>query len=684
MENSEVARVFSEMADLLHIRGGDPHRIRSFRRTARILENLPENVAAMIRFGTFAKWPGVGPGSVRRVKQILKTGTCDDHKELRRQLPDGLRDLLQVKGIGASTIRLIWNNLKIGSLDELEYAARTGMLLKLPRIGDRTAHRILRGIEDYRNRIGKVAFARARRSGMRIVDTLREHPAIHQIALGGSVRRGKAEIGDLDILVATDDFEGVAQRFLGLAEADHILLRGSGRCSIRLPNRQQVDLRILPIENWGAGLHYFTGSALHNIAIRARGLKVADLKISDKGIFRRDTTDCLDSGRTEEAIFAAVGLPWIPPEIRENTGEIEAAAQGRMPKLVTAADLRGDLHMHTVASDGSGTVNEMVDAALDLGHEYIAITDHTQSLTIANGLDEARLAAQHRHIRDVEDRVGRIRIAAGVEVDILPDGRLDIDTDLLRTLDWVIASVHSQLDMSGADMTTRLIKAMESGVVDCIGHPTNRRLGHRTASEIDTERLLSVARRLDVALEVNGNPGRMDLKDVHCRQAREAGVPLAINTDAHSPSHLRYQEFGLLTASRGWVEPKHVLNCLPWDALADRRNQRLRSRHWVVPETWPTASSVPDPSPPQHSGGSRTDHYPDLGDEHDPAGAGPEPAEELDLDAMLAHDPIDKDLVARLEAFLRTGGDEALEAALERRGNNAMQEAFTLLMNSAQ
>jgi len=679
MENSEVASVFSEMADLLHIRGGDPHRIRSFRRTARIIDNMPENVAVMIRFGTFGKWPGIGPGSVRRVKQILKTGTCDDHKKLRQELPDGLRDMLEVKGLGATTIRLIWNNLKVGSLDELEYAARTGMLLKLPRIGDRTSNRILKGIEDYRKRIGKVPYVRARRTGRNIVDELREIPAVQQISLGGSVRRGKAEIGDLDILVAADDRQAVAERFLNLPYAEDVLVRGTGRCSIRLANRQQVDLRILPLENWGAGLHYFTGSALHNIAIRVRGLKVVGLKISDKGIFIRDTENRVDPGRNEEDIFAAVGLPWIPPELRENTGEIEAAAKGRMPKLVTAADIRGDLHMHTVASDGKGTVTDMVDAALAMGHQYMSITDHTQNLAVANGLDEARLAAQVRHIRDVEDRVGRIRVAAGVEVDILADGSLDIEEDLLQQLDWVVASVHSHFKMPGDEMTDRLIKAMETGVVDCIGHPTNRRLGHRKASELDIERLLKAARRLGVALEVNGNPGRMDLKDTHCRHAREAGVPLAINTDAHSPGHLPYQEFGLITARRGWVEPKHVLNAMPWSVIADRRKDRFRSRNWAIPARLSLPAPADDVAIYPDEPAAGADHYPEVEPDETELSPSVEPPDDVDLDARLDASPIDGDLLQRIDDFLRNGGDDALQEALGKRGENAMQVAFSLL-----
>ncbi len=678
MENSEVASVFSEMADLLHIRGGDPHRIRSFRRTARILDNLPESVAVMVRFGTFGKWPGIGPGSVRRVKEILKTGTCDDHRKLRQELPDGLRDMLEVKGLGASTIRLIWNNLKVGSLAELEYAARNGTLLKLPRIGERTAARILKGIEDHRQRIGKIPYVRARRTGMSIVETLSELPAVDQIALGGSIRRGKANIGDLDILVAADEPEVVAQRFLTMPFAEEILARGTGRCSIRLASRQQVDLRILPPENWGAGLHYFTGSALHNIAIRVRGLKLAGIKISDKGIFVRNTENRLDPGRTEEEIFAAVGLPWIPPELRENTGEIEAAAQGKMPNLVTRDHLRGDLHMHTVASDGKGTVVEMIDASLALGHEYIAITDHTQNLSIANGLDEARLAAQIRHIREVEDSVGRIRVAAGTEVDILQDGTLDIELGLLQQLDWVVASVHSHFQMSGAEMTDRLVRAMETGVVDCIGHPTNRRLGHRKPSELDLERLLKTARRLGVAMEVNGNPGRMDLSDKHCRRAREMGVPLVISTDAHSPKHLRYQEFGLITARRGWVEPRNVLNTSPWSEIADRRRDRLRNKNWAIPGA--PVRRDPGNSLPVHSDRppASADHYPSLDEEEEEPASAAQPQQDVDLEAMLDAE-LDEDLRQRIDDFLRNGGDDVLQMALERRGENAMKVAFELL-----
>lgn len=687
MDNKQVAEVFYEMADLLLIQGGNPHRIRAFRRTARVLENLPEPVALMLRLGTLSKVPGIGEGSVHRIKQILRTGTCDDHRELRRNLPPGLRDMLEVKGLGARTVRIIWSHLKVGSIPELEHAIRTGRLQTLPRIGQRTAERILKGIEAWKQRIGRVPLVTARRTGMQVVDALRTLPAVHRITLGGSVRRGKATIGDLDVLVAADDAGAVAARFVTLPFVDEVLLRGEGRCSVRLHNRQQVDLRVLPIENWGAGLHYFTGSQLHNIAIRARGLKVAGLKISDKGIFLRDTDVRVHSGPREEDIFAAVGLPWIPPELRENTGEIEAAAAGRLPRLVEEPDLQGDLHMHTLASDGTGTARQMAEAALALGHRYIAITDHTKSLEVAHGLDEGRLIAQMRHLRQLEDDLGALRIATGTEVDILADGSLDLDLDVLRQLDWVVASVHSRFDMTGQEMTDRLIRAMETGVVDCIGHPSGRRLGQRNGAELDMERLLQAARKLGVALEVNGNPHRMDLSDVHCRQAREMGVPVVINTDSHAPDHLRHREFGLLTARRGWIEPKHVLNCQPWATLADRRRDRLRTRGWVVPDSLPApARKAPVnepvtlyPTAPVDSG-----HWPeDDAPASAPPTTPPPPAPPaVPLSEALQQRPLAPELRARLDDWLRNGGDDELEAALAELGPNPMQVGFNLIFGA--
>lgn len=675
VENSEIAAVFAEMADLTHIVGGDEHRIRAFRRAARVIENLPEDVESAIRFGTFEKRGGIGPGTVRRCKQILKTGTCDDLRELRRRLPAGLRELLEVKGIGASTARRLWQHLKIQSISELEWALRSGEVAKVPRMGQRTAEKLMRALEEHKLRIGRVPFVDSRRLGLRIVAGLERCAEVQRAQLAGSLRRGKATVGDLDVLVASDDRARVAAAFVTLPEVEEVLIRGEGRCQVRLTNRQQCDLRVLPPENWGAGLHYFTGSQLHNIAVRARGLRVSGLKISDKGVFVRDTEVLVHPGTREEDVFAAAKLPYIEPELRENTGEIEAAEQGRLPRLVTAGDLRGDLHMHTVASDGKGTAEEMARAALAIGHAYVAITDHTKSLEVANGLDERRLLAQVRHLRELEERLGRIRIAAGTEVDILADGSLDLDLDVLRGLDWVVASVHSHFDLTGEAMTDRLIRAMETGVVDVLGHPTGRRLDTRGGSELDLDRLFAAARRLGVAVEVNGNPYRMDLPDNACRRAKEMGVLVAIDTDAHAPGHLARQEFGLVTARRGWIEPKDVINARPWEVLADFRRDRFRTHGWSV-------AGLPqlDGEVEEVTRAVEVEHWPEEASPVLVEAPAPEAgSDDSDLPGRLAARPLDDALRGRIDDWLRNGGDEPLEQALRAMGDNPMQTAFTLL-----
>ncbi|MEZ4236482.1 MAG: DNA polymerase/3'-5' exonuclease PolX [Myxococcota bacterium] len=661
--------------------------MRAFRRAGRVIENLPTDVETAIRYGTFDKVPGIGPGTLHRTKQILRTGTCDDLRELRRRLPPGLRDLLDVKGIGASTARRLWQHLKVGSIADLDLALRTGAVSRLPRMGQRTAEKLMRALEEHRHRIGRVPYIEARRVGLRLLEGLQDHRDVQRVALAGSLRRGKATTRDLDVLVASEDPLRAAAAFVTLPDVQDVMIRGEGRCQVRLRNGQQSDLRVLPPENWGAGLHYFTGSQLHNIALRTRGLKVAGLKISDKGVFVRDTEIRVHPGTDEVDVFTAARLPFIEPELRENTGEIEAAVAGRLPRLVTARDLQGDLHMHTVASDGKGTAEEMVRAAAALGHRYVAITDHTKSLEIAHGLDEMRLLAQRRHLRELQERIGELTVAAGTEVDILPDGSLDLDLDVLRGQDWVVASVHAAFEMSGDQMTRRLIAAMETGVVDCIGHPTGRRLGQRGGAELDWEALLQAARRLGVAVEVNGNPYRMDLPDVGCRRAHEMGVTVAINTDAHAPRHLAYQEFGLVTARRGWIEARDVINTRPWEEIALRRRDRLRARGVAVGGATP----VPLPVPVEVAAPVGVEHWPEDAQtrsivpepELDPSEvAVAEPAaSEPDTEALAAalRAPLDEALRERLDRWLRHGDDPPLEAALRTLGDNPMQTAFALL-----
>lgn len=648
LDNRAVAAVFGEMADLLDIEASDTFRVRAFRRTAKVIESLGDPLRVLLERGALEKMPGIGEGSVHRIKQILRTGTCDDVVRLRAALPAGLRDLLALDGVGPKTARLLWQHLRVGNVDELEAAVRAGKLASVPRLGARGEERMLAAIHAWRQRGSRVPLYKSLRTGAGIVSHLIASGEAQRVELGGSARRGKATIGDLDVLVGADDGARVVHAFSSMPGVAQVMWSGEGRCSIRLEGtRQQVDLRVIPVENWGAGLHYFTGSQQHNIAIRLRANKLG-LRVGEHGVYRRDDDVRLLSVGTEEELFAALGLPWIPPELREDMGEIEAAEAGRLPKLVQAGDLRGDLHCHTRESDGTGTVEEMLAAAHALGLDYLAITEHSKSTAIANGLDERRLTSHAAHIADTGQRLGRIRAMRGVEVDILVDGSLDLEGGVLRDLDWVVGSVHAHFDMPAAVMTDRMIRAMETGLVDVIGHPTGRMLGQRDGYELDWERLIEAAHRTGVALEINGSPKRMDLEDRRARQCKDAGVPVCINTDAHSPDHLPHRTFGLAMARRGWLEPKDVMNCWSAQELLDRRRARLRRAGFTV--GW-TVDAEPAPAPAD----------------------GP-----LDLTAALAGGGVDDALRARLEAYL-TRGDPELEAALIRVDPNPMQLAFQLL-----
>lgn len=647
--NRDVAEVFSEMADLLLIQGGDPYRIRAFRRTARVLENLGEPLRQLVDRNALASIPGIGEGSVHRVKQILRTGTCDDLVRLKADLPAGLREILDLKGVGPKTVRVLWTYLRISSIEELELYARLGRLSTLPRMGAEAAQRILEAIEAHKRRASRLPLYRALKVGNAIVQELSALPEVIKIELTGSTRRGKASIGDLDVLVGAEEMGPVSRKFVSLPQVAEVLWQGEGRTSIRLESRQQVDLRVLPPWSFGAGLHYFTGSQLHNIAVRERGQR-RQVKISEHGVFRRDDESLLNTCEREEEVFAAVGLPYIAPELRENLGELQAADAGRLPRLVTAPELQGDLHMHTIASDGKGTVLEMAESALAFGHRYIAITEHSKSTEIANGLDERRLLAHVRHIRDTEQRFGRMRVMAGIEVDILPDGSLDLDHGVLRDLDWVVGSVHDAFDQDYDTMTHRLLAAIETGLVDVIGHPTGRMLGMRDGYGFDFERVAKAAMRAGVALELNGSPKRMDLDDVRAKQCRDLGVPVVLSTDSHAPDQIVRKEFALAMARRGWIEAKDVLNTQPWETLRDRRRDRLRRGGTTITFVEP---AIPEVAPPEDG------------------------VERL---VVALQAPITDDLRERLQAYL-AAGDAELEAALVKLSPNPMQKAFELVFS---
>jgi DNA polymerase (family 10) len=715
LENSEIAALFGEMADLLQIDGGDRHRVASFRRAARIIEGLPRPAEELLDRGELDKIHGIGPGTVLRVKQMLRRHSCDDLDTLRRKIAPGLREMIKIKGIGPTTVRNIHHRLGIETIDQLEYAAKSGAIEAIPRMGSAIAHKILAGVEAYRARRGKVALIDAQRVGRRIVAALSGLPEVTRIELAGSVRRCKAAIGDLDVLVATADPGPVATRFQMLPDVEEVLLRGDGRCSVRLHSQQQVDLRLLPPQNFGAGLHYFTGSKQHNIELRKRANRMG-LKISDKGLFLREPEETLIDPCVDEAtVFEKLGLPWIPPELRENQGELEAAERGRLPTLIEAHELLGDLHMHTRDSDGTGSAREMAERARELGHEYIAITDHSKALRIANGLDEQRLAAQMQRIRSLDAELEGLRVLAGIEVDILADGSLDLDPALLARLDWVIASVHQWTEQDEATMTKRMIRAIESGVVDCIGHPTGRRPGKRDPYPVNLEPVIAAAREYGVALECNGGPNRMDLGDVDCRRCRERGVMVGLHTDAHASRHLGRHEFALAMARRGWLERKHVLNAQPWELIAERRTRRLRDHGdpaWrVVPTVMQVPASFALDDDEDDDGGEQA-AAPTNGEAHawvdieplEPAAAtAPMPERVVELVEPTVEPPVEDTAVLdelevvrlstalratelpeaiyeRLAAWLMSGSvDPTLERALGELGDNALQVGFDLL-----
>lgn len=696
LENSEIAALFGEMADLLQIDGGDRHRVAAFRRAARIIEGLPRPAEQLLELGELDKVHGIGPGTVQRVKQMLRRHSCDDLDALRRKVGPGLREMVKIKGIGPTTVRNIHNRLGIETIDQLEYAAKSGAIEAIPRMGTGMAHKILAGIEAYRKRRGKVALIEATRVGRRIIAALSELPQVQRIELAGSVRRGKAAIGDLDVLVASLDPAPISIRFQQLADVEDIVVRGDTRCSVRLHNQQQADLRVLPPENFGAGLHYFTGSKLHNVELRKRAGRMG-LKVSDKGVFTRDE-QLIDPCRDEADVFRHLELPWIPPELRENQGEIEAAERGRLPALVSAGDLLGDLHMHSRDSDGTGSLRELATRASEIGHRYIAITDHSQALRIANGLDASRVLDQQRRIQAIDGEFAPLRVLSGIEVDILADGSLDLDPAVLARLDWVVASVHQWTAQDEATMTRRMVRAIRSGVVDCIGHPTGRRPGKRDAYPLDLDAVIAAARACDVALECNGGPNRMDLGDVECRRCREHGVMVALDTDAHDPRHLGRHEFALAMARRGWLERGNVLNALPWEQIAERRARRLRDhgdRSWAtVQVSVPIGFAVDDDD----------EESVDDGGAH--AWVDVEPLEPVAVavaevaESSAAADEgatMDEDVLERLRAARAGGGlehglrlrianwlmagvlDPGLEAMLGELGGNALQVGFDLL-----
>ena len=564
VHNADIAAIFEELADLLEIRGDNPFRIRAYRNAARAVGDFGSEFGTLIQGGKeLPKLPGIGPDLSAKIHEIVATGRCAALDKLRKQVPPAIIELLKVPGLGPKRVRALNRELGIATAAQLEQAARAGRIRDLFGFGAKTERRILDALAARSGQAQRVKLAVAAQYVEALIDYLKRGREVKQAVAAGSYRRRKDTVGDLDILVTARSGGAVMNRLVAYDEVREVLARGETRASVVLKSGLQVDLRLVPVESYGAALHYFTGSKAHNIALR-RLAQARGLKLNEYGVFRDGRRV---AGETEQSVFAAVGLPFIEPELREDRGEIEAARAGRLPQLITLADLRGDLHMHTKASDGHNTMEEMVRAARAQGMEYIAITEHSRRLTVAHGLDPRRLARQIDEIDRVNAGYAGITVLKGIEVDILEDGTLDLPDSVLQRLDVVIAAVHSGFDLPRLRQTERILRALENRYVNLLAHPTGRLLGAREPYDVDMLPLVRKAKSRRICLELNAQPDRLDLHDVLCQMAREEGALVSINSDAHSATDFANLRYGIGQARRGWLERDDVLNTRGLEAL---------------------------------------------------------------------------------------------------------------------
>ena len=568
MENREIAAVFEEISNLMKIIQDDPKwsfKAAAYDRAKRSIESQSERLADMARDPNrkLTDIHGIGDDLAKKITELVETGQSAYHQELLAKIPRTLLELLQLQTVGPQKVRLFYQQAKVTSLDELEAAAKEGRLRELPGMSTKSEENILKAIESLRRAAGRFRLDTAYETAETLSAWLRDCSAVEEVTAAGSLRRGRETVGDLDLLVTGRDPATIAEHFTKLPGIVAILAKGEDKVSVKLKNEMQVDVRLLERSAYGAALQYFTGSKEHNVALRDRA-KRQGWKLNEYGLFEGDK---VLASRTEEEIYARFGLPWIPPELRENLGEIEAAEKGELPKLVELRDIRGDLQMHTTASDGHASVEKMAGEAKELGYQYILITDHSKAVTIANGLDEKRAVEHIGRIHAARKQVKGIEIWAGAEVDILGDGTLDYSDGLLKQFDIVLVSVHSRMNMPAAEMTARLLRALENPYVRILGHPTGRQILRRDPFLFDLEKVFAAANKLGVILELNGNPERLDLCDRHVKLARDRGMKVIISTDAHDPRDFALMRYGVMTARRGWMEKSGVLNTSPPDKL---------------------------------------------------------------------------------------------------------------------
>jgi DNA polymerase (family 10) len=566
MDNKAIANIFYETADLMKVANADPFRIRSYERAAEALEGWPQQVSTMAE-KELLEIPGIGKSMAANIRQLMTTGKLSMHEEMLQKFRPSMLELLKISGLGPKTIALIWDAFQVCDVEGVARLASEGKLRTLPRLSEKSEQKILKSIENYRQLTGRFLLNTADEIAAKMTEFLAGLPGVEKVTPAGSLRRGRETVGDLDLLVTgkccdTDAHRNtVIDRIVNFPGILEVLAKGENKVSIKLRSGMQVDVRLLPPDSFGAAMQYFTGSKNHNVQLRQRALKQG-YTLNEYGLVRMEDNKRA-AGKTEEEIYKTLGLKFIPPELREDCGEIQAAAEDKLPELITQADLQGDVHMHTVETDGKCTIEEMALAARERGYKYMAITDHSKNLAFANGLDDKRAEAHIKKIRAASKAIEGITIFAGIEVDILADGELDLSDSVLEQMDIVIASVHSHFNQEPAQMTDRLLRVIANPNTSLMGHPTGRMLLRREGFSFDYDKVFTAAAKAGVAMEQNAYPDRLDLRDQHLRMAKAKGVKFIINTDAHHTSHMEKIRYGVLQLRRAWLTKQDVLNTLP-------------------------------------------------------------------------------------------------------------------------
>jgi len=563
MTNQEIADILVHISEILDIQGENPFKIRAYIKASQTIENLTYQLSSLEDKDRIMELPGIGEGIAKKIKELLETRKLKYYEDLKKSEYAPLTEFLRIPGMGPKHAKLVYDKLRIKTVEKLRKAAEEGKLRELPGLGEKVEQNILQGIQQVQKFKERYSLAFIYPRAQNIVEELKKIKEIKQITLGGSLRRMKETIGDVDLLVASDKPKPVMGAFANLPQTAKVLSKGNTKASIMTKDGFQVDIRVVKPISFGAAQHYFTGSKAHNIRIRSLG-QDKGLKINEYGVFKGQKSI---AGKTEDEVFKSVGLPFIPPELREDQGEIEAAQNGELPSLIELKDIQGDLHVHTDWTDGNNTIEEMAQTAKKRGYKYVAICDHSPTVGITNGLTEERLLKQIREIEKLNKKSKEFKILSGIEVDIRSNSQLDLKDEFLKKLDVVAAAVHTKFTQPKDEMTKRIIKAIEDPNVDIIAHPTGRLIGKREPYQVDMDKIMDACKANGKVLELNAYPERLDLSDLNCRKAKEKGVKIAISTDAHADAHLEWMKFGVATARRGWIEPEDVINALPLSKL---------------------------------------------------------------------------------------------------------------------